>query len=556
MCAKISGFYMLDTKSYYDDIPYFSDAFKDFSPVRLAAILKLCGFSQTPLAKARVLEIGCSYGGNIFPFATAFPNASVVGLDISSIQIKKAKEIKSAMGLKNIKFIQADISKLSQDDYKKLGEFDFILAHGVFSWVSDDIKSAMMAAISRLLAPFGVAEISYNVYPGWIGLSAVREFMLFSTASEPDYKAKVQKSAKELEFLSEFYKFNLNITSKNEAQKISTANQSLLLEQVDFVRGLMGKVRPSYISHEFFEPSNTPLYFREFNEYLSKNGLAYLLDSGLEDIFNKNLGVPMFDAYVNEHYSSRLEKEQLNDFLFNRSFRKSLVMKRSALLGTGANPERLKNGKDPDSLDFDIEIDAINMLDIHIKTKLKKEGESFYFNKLRLKPEYNWIYDAFVSVYPSSISLNMLLSALGSGAEQSQSLASFLGILELLASTQPALSPYNLVAIEYEVGRTGLSKQALGYFSYFAKNEEKLISAANELNEMLKIDEIDAFLALGFDGKNDHKAMLKRAKEAGLNIAPKELEKKISQVEKLLMDNYFFKPLKDKNATNQANKAF
>lgn len=129
------------------------------SPV--AALLG--GLQVDDPSKARILEIGCSSGHNLIPLALRWPDARFTGIDFSDPAINQARELADLAGLTNIEFHALDLR-----DFHHGGEpFDFIIAHGFFSWVPDEVKAALLDFCGRILAPSGIATISFNAEPGW-----------------------------------------------------------------------------------------------------------------------------------------------------------------------------------------------------------------------------------------------------------------------------------------------------------------------------------------------------------------------------------------------------
>ncbi len=63
----------------------------------MRAAAHLYGLDTVPLEKARVLELGCAGGGNLLPFVLAYPQAQVVGLDLSSVQVAQGQELIQAL---------------------------------------------------------------------------------------------------------------------------------------------------------------------------------------------------------------------------------------------------------------------------------------------------------------------------------------------------------------------------------------------------------------------------------------------------------------------------
>ena len=115
----------------YDKVPYFSQAYAQSHPDRLAATAKLFGMTPAPLGDCRVLELGCASGGNLIPMAVQLPGSSFLGIDLSVRQIADGKAIVEQLQLRNIELRQMDITAVDSS----LGKFDYIIAHGVYSWV-------------------------------------------------------------------------------------------------------------------------------------------------------------------------------------------------------------------------------------------------------------------------------------------------------------------------------------------------------------------------------------------------------------------------------------
>ena len=146
----------------YDAIPYPNLGYSHTHPDHLATLATLLGLDPASPEKCRVLELGTASGWNIIPFAHAFPESQFVGIDISPIQIQEGQAAIQALGLQNIRLEARDILEITPE----LGEFDYIIAHGVYSWVPPEVRDALMRVCKQNLAPNGVVYISYNTYPG------------------------------------------------------------------------------------------------------------------------------------------------------------------------------------------------------------------------------------------------------------------------------------------------------------------------------------------------------------------------------------------------------
>src|SRR5712692_4297077 len=146
----------------YDEIPYPNLSHVQSHPDALATLATLLGLAPAPIDRCRVLEIGCATGGNLIPMALSLPGSSFLGIDSSARQIEMGQAAVAAVGLGNVQLRQMDIRQVTPE----LGEFDYIIAHGVFSWVPKDVRDQLLTICKQNLAPNGVAFVSYNVYPG------------------------------------------------------------------------------------------------------------------------------------------------------------------------------------------------------------------------------------------------------------------------------------------------------------------------------------------------------------------------------------------------------
>ena len=170
-----------DLKESYNTVIYVSKAFPNTNINSLQARGRLYGLSPAPLKGARVLELGSSCGGNIIPQALYYPETTFTGIDLSGVQIEHGKTLIESMGLTNITLLEKNIMDIDDD----FGTFDYIIVHGIWSWVSDMVKDKILSICNRNLSDRGIAFVSYNTYPGWKRLEQLREIMLYSETGAP-----------------------------------------------------------------------------------------------------------------------------------------------------------------------------------------------------------------------------------------------------------------------------------------------------------------------------------------------------------------------------------
>ncbi len=293
----------------YDQLPYESNAFAASHPAHIAGVARLFNLSPVDVAKARILELGSAAGGNIIPIAVYYPESTVVGVDYSKVQIDDGLKVIEQIGLPNASLKHMSITDITPD----FGQFDYIICHGVYSWVSPEVQDAILRVCQENLTDSGIAYISYNVYPGWKIHEIARDAMLFHTRNINDQLQQVAHARGMIQYMHEMSREN-----------------SMFRHVMNAEAGLVQNAAPYYIAHEFLETHNAPCYFNEFIKRASQHNLSYLAESDLATMFVENLGEEHKQRLVNASNGQQIELEQYIDFLNNRTFRQTLLCKSSA----------------------------------------------------------------------------------------------------------------------------------------------------------------------------------------------------------------------------------
>lgn len=295
-------------RASYDASPYRADAYSQSAPGWIAAVASLFGVETPDVATARVLEIGCASAGNIIPFAATHPQAQVVGIDLSGVQIDEGRRLVNAIGLTNVELHEADIATM---DLIELGRFDFIVAHGVYSWVPDEVQDAMLAAIRVLLTPKGIAYISYNTYPGWKSKDIVRDAMLLATRASKAPADRLRDARRMVDFLESATKPD-SITARAVAEFRTRDEESRHAEHL--------------LLHDELEVTNSPCYFVDLLANAAAHGLTYVAEAHPELMFAGNYGAEVGDFVMRECGGSQVVMEQYLDFVADRAFRETLLI--------------------------------------------------------------------------------------------------------------------------------------------------------------------------------------------------------------------------------------
>ncbi|MDT5238485.1 MAG: hypothetical protein QOD97_683 [Mycobacterium sp.] len=290
----------------YDSTPYTSDAFPQSAPGQLAAIAHVFGLATAEVPTAHVLEIGCAAGGNLIPFAATHPQARVVGIDLSQVQVDQGRTRVADLGLGNVELIAGDVARM---DLATLGSFDFIIAHGVYSWVPENVQDAILSAFRLLLAPEGVAYVSYNVYPGWKAKETMRDAMLLASGASATPEQKVRDAREMVDFLEEV-----------------APSGGVLARVVAEFKARDEGFSDSYLLHDELEAFNAPCYFYEMVGRAGAHGLTYLAEAHPEMMFPSNHGPKVAEHLLAKCHGSQVLVEQYLDFVANRTFRETLLV--------------------------------------------------------------------------------------------------------------------------------------------------------------------------------------------------------------------------------------
>ncbi|WP_146118891.1 methyltransferase regulatory domain-containing protein [Blastopirellula marina] len=304
----------------YDIVPYPSHPFRQTHPERLYAMARMFGLTPTDINNCRVLEIGCAGGGNIIPMAELLPNSQFVGFDLSQKQIESAQASIDKLGLTNVEVKQLDILKVDES----LGKFDYVLCHGVYSWVPPEVRAKILEICRDCLTPQGIAYVSYNTLPGWHLRGAIRDMMNYHTRTLNDPQKKTQQARALLEFLA------------SAVHKDAGAYGSMIHSELN----LLKNQSDNYLYHDHLETDNYQFYFHEFVEEANKYDLQYLAESHLATMWTGNF--PKEVAQTLERVAPDIiQREQYADFVRNRMFRQTLLCPRRVKVDRALNAQTL-----------------------------------------------------------------------------------------------------------------------------------------------------------------------------------------------------------------------
>ena len=299
----------------YDAVGYVGRSNPLSHPDVLATVATLHGLSPPAVASCRVLDVGCGDGANLLPMAAALPDGQFVGCDLSPRAISVAREAVAQLGLGNVTLVEGDLRELPD----AFGQFDYVVAHGFYSWVPPAVRDALLALAAARLSPNGLLFVSYNAYPGCHVRRAAWETLRFHVEPLEGARARLDAARALAAALA-------------EPGRVQDETDALLRRE--FAR--IAAEPDGALYHDDLGVPNDPLYFHQFAAHVQSHGLAFGCEAKL---FNSaGLGLaPKMQSIVSG--LDRLEREQYLDFACLRRFRQSVLCRAEHAAALALVPE-------------------------------------------------------------------------------------------------------------------------------------------------------------------------------------------------------------------------
>ena len=304
----------------YDELPYLGAPFDQTHPDHLATLAILFGMSPAPVDRCSVLELGCGDGGNLIPMAFALPQSRFTGIDLAGSAIARGRQLIDEIKLTNIQLDQLDLMEIGPD----FGHFDYIIAHGLYSWVPPQVREQILRICKSHLAPNGVAFISYNAYPGGHLRDTIREMMRFHTRQITGAMERVKQARELLEFLIEAH------------SETDTYSIFLRSELQSFLQR-----KPEHFYHDELGEYNNRFYVHQFVEDAFRHGLQYLSEARLLSMQTGVFGASTTENLKKFSEGDEVKREQYLDFVKLRNFRQTLLCHDEIKLDRTPRPDRV-----------------------------------------------------------------------------------------------------------------------------------------------------------------------------------------------------------------------
>jgi hypothetical protein len=304
--------------SLYDEVPYPGRAFPQTHPDRLATMATLYGLDPVAPGACNVVELGCGDGGNLLPMALALPGSTFLGIDSSAYAIDRARSIAAHLGLDNVRF-----EELGFDDFDPpRGGADYVIAHGVYSWVPAPVRERLLAVAAQALSERGVAYVSYNVLPGHRTRQTLRDMLALELEGIDEPGARMA-AAREL--LAEA----AAIWPSGPGLETTLGSQARMLVAQD----------DALFFHDTLAPINLAPYFRDFAAHVAEHGLQYVAEAEITEMQIGALPPDLQQRLLGT--DDVVRREQLMDFLKQRMFRQTLLCHAGRTVDRAPRRERL-----------------------------------------------------------------------------------------------------------------------------------------------------------------------------------------------------------------------
>jgi len=306
-------------KDAYEDVAYVGRPNAHSLPERLAAIAAAFGLHPPDPATARVLEVGCGDGANLLPMAARMPGARFVGCDLSSLLMDRARVMANGLSLSNVELIEDDLRAVASG----LGDFDYIVAHGFYSWVPADVRDALFALARERLAPNGLLCVSYNVLPGCfvrrIGWDAIR----LEVAGAATPRERLDGARRIRHDLAEAWTAAGGAAEQLAKEYVETADRT-----------------DSALYHDDMSGVNDPVYFTTFVRHAASHDLGYVSEAelGTMGVGRMAEGLKAIIAAADP-----IAREQYHDFARVRRFRQSILARSPDASRARISPEALRS---------------------------------------------------------------------------------------------------------------------------------------------------------------------------------------------------------------------
>ncbi|MGE0718299.1 MAG: methyltransferase regulatory domain-containing protein [Alphaproteobacteria bacterium] len=293
---------------YVTDIAYTAHYFHHIAPSHIDFILTMKGLQASASdASFDYMELGCGHGLTTLILAAAYPRARFWANDFNPAHIQRARRIAAAAGLANVTFLETAFADLAAAG---LPEMDYVSAHGIYSWVTEDNQNALVAFAGDRLKPGGIFSVSYNIMPGWSPLAPLQ--WLARAYADGLTGPSDRRMAQSIQFL--------------EGLAATGAGYFAPGSRVGPAVEKMKAGAPSYVAHEYLNAAWHLLTHHAVAERLAAVKLAFAASADTP-LLVERLVLPDVPRKAVEGLSGHPLRETVIDYLRGNNFRRDIFVK-------------------------------------------------------------------------------------------------------------------------------------------------------------------------------------------------------------------------------------
>jgi len=301
------------TQGYVTEVLYTEHFFRELSPAWMNYVAVLGGCQPRPLDPGfTYMELGCGLGQTVTLLAGAHPQGRFYGVDFNPAHIDWARRYAGQAGITNVEFLERSFLDLTSQE---VPECDFIVLHGVYTWVGPAVRAGIQRIIRERLKPGGLVYNSYNCLPGWAADSPLQK-LVFEMARHltGDASQRTQAALKAVEELvgAKFAYFAATPTAGKMAAKMAERNAN-------------------YLAHEFLNEHWTPFYSSDVADEMANAKLSFVGSATLAENHLELLGGEDLQAKIKAQPSQRL-RQLFQDLAQNQRFRRDVFVRGHAQL--------------------------------------------------------------------------------------------------------------------------------------------------------------------------------------------------------------------------------
>jgi hypothetical protein len=295
------------TSGYVADLGYTHGYYKELNPNRMALAFLNAGFS--PPSTGLHCELGFGQGLSVNVHAAASGSIWYAN-DFNPSQAAFAQSLASASGAEAHLTDEAFVDFCNRVD---LPEFDTIGLHGIWSWISDANREAIVDFIRRKLKVGGGLYISYNTMPGWSSFVPVRHLLTEHSTTQSNLgSGTLSRIENALNFAEKLFRTHPQFVKSNPS----------IVDRLEKFR----EQNPQYLAHEFFNKDWHPMPFSKVAEHLSAAKVDYVCSAHYMDFIDLVNLTKEQSQFLQEINDLRF-KETIRDFMVNQQFRRDYWIK-------------------------------------------------------------------------------------------------------------------------------------------------------------------------------------------------------------------------------------